>query len=439
MLVGAQANRHGQEVHVPSLSDAVRRIKGDLAAALPEALLTRLLADHDYHGRNRILTPVVTTYLAMQRALGNASISELRHLSGLDFAPSAYCQAVLRLPVGYFAALARAVVGGLQATDSGADHSWCGHRLFLIDGTGVSMPDTPALQAKFGQPGGQKPGCGFPVAHLLVQFAAHSGYLLKVAISPLRTHDLAHAATMHRDLQDGDIIVGDRAFGSFAHLALLRQRRLHGVFRAHQRRLVHQQKNHRDRLIKYDKPQRKPNWMSTAEFAALPVELIVREVTVRVNSPGGRVHHLVLVTTLLDKKRYPAEMTARMYETRWRAEVNIRHLKITLGMEVLKSQTVDGVIKEIHAFTIIYNLVRRVMHAAGRRQQVAIDRISFVDALRWLRQADPDEPLIDLVVHPLRPDRHEPRVRKRRPKQLHFMKQPRAVLKKLLLSKPNEA
>lgn len=233
-----------------SLTDAVLRIKSDLASVLPATQLQRLFDACNIHGRDRILTPVVTTYLALQRALENSSISGLRHLSGLEFAPSAYCQAIQRLPVEYFAALARSVIGGVCASDdAAADQRWCGHRLFFIDGTGVSMPDTPALQAAFGQPGGQKPGCGFPVAHLLVQFAAHGGYLLKVAIAPLRTHDLAHAASMHEELQEGDIIVGDRAFGSFAHLALLRQRGLHGVFRAHQRRREHQEGNHRDPLV----------------------------------------------------------------------------------------------------------------------------------------------------------------------------------------------
>lgn len=179
--------------------------------------------------------------------------------------------------------------------------------------------------------------------------------------------------------------------------------------------------------------------MSVAEFAALPKSLTVREVTVRVNSPGGRVHRLVLVTTLLDKKRYSAALIARMYEARWRAEVNIGHLKITLGMDVLKSHTVAGVTKEIHAFAIIYNLVRKVMRTAASRQKVDIDRISFVDALRWLRQAAPGDPLTDLVVNPRRPDRHEPRVRKRRPKQFPVMQRTRAELKKQLLSTAKEA
>src|SRR5439155_23019453 len=136
--------------------------------------MTRLLDRLGYHGRDRLLTPAITTYLTLQRALENSSISGLRHLSGLEFSPSAYCQAIQRLPVEYFTQLTRTVIGGLYAADSAAnDRLWEGHRLFFIDGTGVSMPDTAELQNAFGQPGGQPPGCGFPVAHLLVQFAAH--------------------------------------------------------------------------------------------------------------------------------------------------------------------------------------------------------------------------------------------------------------------------
>ncbi len=291
------------------------------------------------------------------------------------------------------------------------------------------MPDTPDLQAAFGQPGGQRPGCGFPVAHVLALFEARSGYLLKTVVAPLRTHDLAHAAALHPEMRAGDVLVGDRAFGSFAHLAVCRGRDLHAVFRAHQRR---RHTTAPDRLVGYAKPARRPTWMTVAEYDALPGAVRVREIRVRVRLPGRRVRTLVLVTTLLDRRRYPARALARVYEQRWQVETNLAHLKTTLGMDILKSRTADGVRKEILVFGLAYNLVRRVMRVAADRQGVAVDRISFVDALRWLRQSKPGDDLPELVVHPSRPGRYDPRVKKRRPKEYPRMTRPRAELKKRL-------
>lgn len=411
-----------------SFAAAVARIKGGIAQAVPPALVSRVAAAVGVKGRDRVLTPAVTAHLALHRALNEGTaISHLRHLGGVPFTPSAYCQAVARLPEAFFGLLGLAVTHRMR-DDREADR-WLGHRLFLIDGTGLSMPDTPELQAAFGQPGGQRPGCGFPVAHALALFEARSGYLLRVVLAPLRTHDLAQAALMHPEMQPGDVLVGDRAFGSFAHLALCWRRGLHAIFRAHQRR---RHTAAPDRLVRYAKPAQRPSWMTAEEYDALPGEVAVREVRVRVRQPGRRARTLVLVTTLLSRRRYPARAIARVYERRWAVETNLGHLKTTLGMDVLKSQTADGVRKEVLVYALGYNLVRRVMRQAADRQGVAAERVSFVDALRWLRQARPGEEVPTLVVHPLRPGRFDPRVKKRRPKQYPRMTQPRAELKEQL-------
>lgn len=416
-----------------SVSESVERIKGDLRSAVPESLIRQLCDELEIAGRDRILTRVVTTYLALVRALHAAPTSALRHHWDVEVSPQAYSQAIARLPVEFFARLQRAVVDDCHAAEPGRSSSrWNGRRLFLIDGSSFSMPDTPELQAAFGQPGQQKAGCGFPTAHLLIQFAASTGFALKTIVSPLRTHDMAHAAATHDALQHGDILVGDRAFGSFAHFAVLRQRGLHGVFRAHQCRTVHRRRGARDRFVTYDKPKLKPTWMTDAEYAALPESLLVREVRLTLNEPGLRVRELVLVTTLLDAVTYPAAMIADMFGVRWSAEVNLRHLKQTLGLDVLRSHTVAGVTKELHAFVIIYNLVRRIMCTAARAQKVKPQRISFIDALRWLRQAAPGDRLPELIVNPDRPGRHQPRVKKRRPKPYDLMNRPRHELRERL-------
>jgi hypothetical protein len=420
---------------VCSFAAALDRVKGDARRALPAPLIARATAALGLVGRDRILTPAVTTHLALLRALhGGTAITHLRHLGGVAFTPSAYCQAIARLPLAFFRLLQLLLTGRLR--DDRPEDRWHGHRLFLIDGTGVSMPDTPALQAAFGQPAGQRPGCGFPVAHLLALFEARSGYLLKAVAAPLRTHDLAHAAALHPELRPGDVLVGDRAFGSFAHLALCQRRGLHAVFRAHQRRRHTQAP---DRLARYRKPAQRPSWLTAPEYDALPEEVLVREVRVRVRTPGRRVRVLVLVTTLLGRRRYPAREVARVYERRWQVETDLGHLKTTLGMDVLRSKTPDGVRKELLVFGLAYNLVRRVMRAAADRQGVPVERISFVDALRWLRQAQPGEEVPELIVNPNRPGRYEPRVKKRRPKEYPRMTRPRAELKQQLRKQQDAA
>jgi Transposase DDE domain len=452
------------EAAMLTIPQALRRIKGNLSQHLPEALLRQTAADLGFPFRERTLTPVVTTYLFLQQVLqGNVAAGKLHHLSGLDFTDSAYCQARARLPLAFFQRLRRAVLehGDADRDQRDQRQRWHGHRLFLLDGSSFSMPDTPELQQEFGQPGGQAPGCGFPTAHLLALFDAPTGYLLHAVPAPLRTHDMAHAACLHHGLKRGDVLVGDRAFCSYAHLALCRQRRLHGLFRAHQRLLISFRPRRRhaprggtaaeckgrprsrwlrclgrhDQVVEYYKPDDKPDWMSDADYAALPDTVTVRELRFRVRLPGRRVREITVVTTLLDATRYTKKALAKLYELRWQVEVNLRHLKTTLKMDVLHSKTFMGILKEVQVFVIVYNLVRRVMEEAARRQEVSPSRISFADALQWLQEARPGDELPLLKVTPERPERAEPRVRKRRPKQYDLMNKPRAVLRKRLMGK----
>jgi len=431
MLVVLNVTGTDRRFPVATIPQTLTRIKGELAQLVPESLIRDLVADEGRDFRERKLTPVVTTYLALRQVLhGHVSAAGLRHVAGLDFTPRAYGEARGRLSVDFFRRLLRAVTGRCRADDpEQPEDRWRGHRIWLVDGSSFSMPDTPALQQRFGQPGGCRAGCGFPVAHLLVLVEAATGSILRAIASPLRTHDLSAAARVTAALGAGDVLVGDRAFGSFAHLARLRQHGAHGLFRLHQRR---RSGRRRDRRVTYAKPDTRPVWLTAAAAAALPDTLTVREVKVRVTLPGRRVRQLVLVTTLLDRRAYPAEALARLYESRWRVEVDLRHLKQTLGLDVLRSQSVAGVVKELLAFVTVYNLVRRVMRQAAVQQGVPAARISFVDAWRWLRQAQPTEAVPILVVNPERPGRFEPRVRKRRPKNYPLMTRPRAVLKQEL-------
>jgi hypothetical protein len=445
-----------------TIAQVVARLKTEVTTAVPEEQIRQLCQELQYRWRERDLGPVVTTYLFLQQILhGNVAAGELRRLSGVDFTDAGYCQARARLPRALLERLQQAVTAAVRAAAEGdADGRWRGHRVYHLDGSSFSMPDTPELQAQFGQPGGQAAGCGFPVAHLMVLFHAHSGCLLKTLALPLRTHDSSQAPALHSELRPDDVLVGDRAFASYAHLALCRGRGIHGVFRAHQKQIISfrchrkaarkgetgkpsshwlQRLGKHDQLVEYVKPQRRPTWMSQEEYDQLPATLVVREIRYPVRQRGYRTQVVTLVTTLLDPEAYPAAALAALYGQRWLVETNLKHLKQTLKMDVLHCRKVDGVLKELTLFVLVYNLVRRVMLAAARRQEVEPERISFVDAWRWLRHARPDDELPDLVINPKRPGRVEPRVRKRRPKQFPLMKRPRAELRKALLRKRRAA
>ena len=232
-----------------TISQTVHFLKDRFTDSLPALLIRRLCDEVGHQWRDRDLNPVVTTHLFLQQILhGNTAASHLRHLSGLSFTDSAYCQARQRLPQALLDRLQRVVTGQLRA-EAEADRStlWHGHRAFLLDGSSFSMPDTPALQKQFGQPSNQAPGCGFPLAHLMVLCDAAEGYLLQTEATPLCTHDLPRAPAMHQALRPGDVLVGDRAFASYAHLALCARNGIHGLFRVHQSQIVNFQPHRRDR------------------------------------------------------------------------------------------------------------------------------------------------------------------------------------------------
>ena len=174
-------------------------------------------------------------------------------------------------------------------------------------------------------------------------------------------------------------------------------------------------------------------WMTAEAYAALPASIMVRELRYSVSQPGFRTREITLVTTLLDPLKYPAEELAPLHFDRWQSEVNLRHLKQTLHMDVLRCKTVAGVHKELRMLALVYNLVRLVMLEAARQQRVNVERISFIDALRWLVHVRPGESLCTLIINPRRLGRFEPCVRKRRPKQYPLMQRPRQELKQALL------
>jgi hypothetical protein len=443
-----------------SIVAAVERIKADIAQWLSADAIEDVCRAIGHSWRERLLGPATTIHLFLLQILhGNTACSQVPRLGGIDCSGEAYCQARSRLPLALLRCLLLLIRDRLP--QASPDGRWRGHRTFLIDGSSVSMPDTPELQATYGQPGAQKPGCGFPVMHLLALFDGATGLLLELLSAPLRTHDMSRAEAVHPDLCEGDILVGDRAFCSYAHLALLAARKVLGVFRAHQRQIIDFRPRRRtakkgekgrptsrwlkrlgrhDQLVEYPKPAQRPKWMTADAYAALPDTLVVRELRYTIQVAGCRTRHVTLATTLLDPIAYPAWAIAELYCQRWKIETNFRHLKQSLHMDVLHCQTVEGVQKELGMYALVYNLVRCVMLEAARTQDVPVERISFIDAVRWLAEAcnNPVLPL-RLRVNRHRPDRCEPRVVKRRPKEYSRMTKPRAVLRKRLSEKRDAA
>jgi hypothetical protein len=439
------------------LVSILRRIRQDVAALLDKQAINAACREEHYTWKDRLLNPANTIHLFTLQVLNeNAALNDVPRKSGESFTGSALCKARKRLPLAVFKRLLRRLAETLLPStrgDHGDEGRWRGHRVFIMDGSSCSMPDTPELQREFGQPGNQRPGCGFPVAHLMVLFHAGTGLLREILTSPLRTHDMSQAVRLHPALQAGDIGLGDRAFCSYAHLALLTLRGVFGVFRIHQmikvefpadehtaaagtgrRRLARwlRRLGVMDQLVEWIKPKKAPDWMTAEEYAALPERQVVRELRYPVGQPGFRTRWVTLVTTLLDAELYPLLELAELYRQRWQVEQHLRELKTTLHMDVLRCKTVDGVLKELYVFGLVYNLARVVLCAAARRQGIPIARLSFIDAVRWLRSAKAGEVLSKLVVNPNRPDRVEPRVVKRRPKEYDRMTRPRAELRRRL-------
>jgi hypothetical protein len=440
-----------------SIACALDRIKRDLPNHLDRAAIERICREHDHHWRQRQLDPATTIALFVQQILhGNVPCTEVRHLAHGPFTAQAYCEARARLPLGVYHDLFSSVCDVLLPQTRHADHLWRGHRTFLIDGSTFSLPDTPELRTAFGTPSGRKPGCGFPIAHLLVLFNAQTGLLLDAWASRYRTADLWQTPEAHLHLDEQDLLLGDDSFSGYAHLALLAQAKLHGLFPVHHVRLVDFTKGRphttkgknavpgmprsrwikslgkEDQLVENFKPSQRPLWMDAESYAALPESILVRELRRTVCRPGLGHVTLTMVTTLLDPAKYPASDLLELRLQRWDVETNLAHLKTTMGLDVLHCKTEAGVRKELAVFCLAYNLVRAVMLEASRRQEVPVRRISFADTLKWLRHARPRDRLPDLVVNRHRPDRVEPRCRKRRPKTYPLMNKPRDVLRRRL-------
>jgi hypothetical protein len=361
----------------------------------------------------------------------------------------AYCTARDQVPEETCVQLMRET-GRQTDAEAPAEWRWWGHRVLDVDGSTITMPDTPANQAEYPQISNQRRGCGFPLARIVVVFSLAVGTVLEAALSKYRgkgTGETSLFRTLHGVLQEGDVLLGDRIFSGWFDVALVQRQRAHVVVRKHQMRATDFRKGKRlgqeDHLVQVAKPRR-PEWMSEDEYAGLPDALTLREVRVRVAQPGFRTQVLVVVTTLLDAERYPADEIAKLYRRRWQAELKLRSLKIDLKMDHLRCLTPHRVRNEFFMHMVAYNLIRKVMAVAATRDGVEPWTVSFKGTLQTFGKFLPlldtnistptwcDALLVAIATHVVgnRPDRFEPRVKKRRPKPYRKMTKPRHEYKR---------
>jgi len=363
-----------------------------------------------------------------------------------------YCKARARLPESLFIELTRQTGAALHRA---VPHDWRWHerRVKLVDGTTVTMPDTEENQKEYPQQTAQQPGLGFPIARLVVVFCLACGTVLDAAMGRYQGKKTGEN-TLLRALQGfepQDILLADRCFSGYFDLAHWRQRGVDVVTLLHQRRRSDLRRGRRlgpgDNVVVWAKPPR-PSWMDVETYAGVPETLAIREVRVRVAVPAFRIKVLQVVTTLLDAAVYPASDLAELYRARWHAELDLRTLKITLGMDVLRCKTPEMVRKEIWAHLLAYNLIRRLMAEAAGEFGCTPRDLSFKGALQTLaefadcllharghtRKELYEWLLIAIGAHQVndRPGRVEPRARKRRRKQYPRLMQPRRVAKRRL-------
>ncbi len=363
---------------------------------------------------------------------------------------SAYCQARARLDDGLLRLIAGQIAWTLGRNTLREEEWLQGRTVKIVDGTTLSMPDTPANQAVWPQPSSQKPGCGFPLMKLTGLFALGSGALLDHATGNEHVHEGQLFRQMWPHLSRGDIILGDRGFSSYSTMAALGLRGIDTVFRVHHARQIDFRLGKRlgpdDRLVVWRKPADAPAGFSEEEIAALPDELPVRLIRLRVEAEGFRTRTVILATTLLNPEAFPADDLRALYGQRWNVELHFHQIKTLMALDVLRCQSPGMIEKELAVHLIAYNLVRVLMQQSAHLHHIALDRISFKATLDTARHfADVihaaaktprrQQALIDRMLTliaseliPERPGRSEPRAKKRRPKNFQLLTRPRSAM-----------
>lgn len=354
----------------------------------------------------------------MQVLLANLSMAGICHLSRKAVAAAAICQAKMRLPLVLLVKLNQLLLE--QIAGDKAQVIWRGHRLLAADGVCYYTPDTVKLRKKFGS---KKP-FGFPLMKVVTMFDLSSGAMLWQIAVPHRRQESPVLGCLLKQARRGDVVSLDRAYPSFFNLAQARRRAVDLIIRlkknlfakAHSRRTVKKKLGKDDLLVIWHTPKERPSWIGKRQWKQMPRQLTLRQVSLNVKRRGWRTRRITVLTTLIDAKKYPACEIAAIYRRRWEVETNFRHLKQTLNLEHLRSQTTEGVERELLIRALAYNLVCATMQQAARLLKVDAGRISFADTLHFLLLAAENTSVDRIKINPLRPGRYEPRRLKRQNK-----------------------
>lgn len=450
---------------VDSVRDRLKQQPGlPFLALLSQDVVESACCDCRYAWRERIYTPWLTLAIFLSQILSDDHSCDDavdrfqkyrfdRGLAPVSTATGSYCDARKRLPDPLIGDLMRRVG---QAIAQQANPAWLfhGRAVKIADGSTVLMPDTPANQAAYPQAKTQAPGIGLPIARILVVFSLAVGTVLEAAVGPYQGKQTSELALLRQILaafQPGDIFLADRFFGSYWVIAALQARAVDVVVRLHQCRRADFRRGRRlgrdDRLVTWMKPKKRPDWMSPAEYEAMPAKLTLRLLRVRVRDQTKRVRTLDLVTTLRDAVAYPKDEVGSLFRQRWHAELDVRTLKSQMQMEMLRTKSPAMVNKEVAVHLLAYNLIRGIMAEAARVAEVKPRQLSFTGAQHTVRAFeavhlyDPariaaDFPrLLELIGQKRvgdRPDRYEPRAVKRRPKPHPLLRMPRSAARRLI-------
>ena len=443
------------------------------AQVLPAAVVEQAFADAGVAfgaTRKSVFTPALTLWAFLSQVLEEdkscrAAVSRvLAFLVALGEAPcsedtGAYCRARAKIPAAVLQRLAMEAGHNLER-QAPKDWLWHGKPVTLVDGTTLTLPDTPENQQAFPQLSSQAPGAGFPIVRMVVLVSLATACLLGMALAPYEGKETGETALLRKLLAQvtaGDVLLADRYYCTYWLVALALARGADVVFRMHHLRDYDFRRGRRlgpdDHVVTWYRPQR-PEWMDEATYATIPATLTVRELRVAITTPGCRTPELVVVTTLTDAALYSKEDVADLYHERWHVEPDIRAIKQSLQMDHLRCQTPFMVEKEIWAHFLGYNLTRKASCQAALLQEVHPREVSFtatkqtVNAARsQLTQASLAERarqgrlLLSAVGKERvgdRPDRCEPRLVKQRPKQYHHLREPRAQARARLLQKRTE-
>ena len=442
-----------------STLDAVRarfaRNEGlPFADILTETSIRNVLAEHNVQFRDRVFNPITTIWGFLSQVLSEDhscrdAVSRIiadRAANGITVCSpntASYCNARSRICTSVFSTLATRTAQELQ-TSIDDRWKWNGRSVFIFDGSSVSMPDTPDNQQEYPQPPQQATGLGFPLARIGVLLSLATGACHDLAIAPYQGKGTGETNLFRRvydTLQSGDVVLADALFDDYFIACELRNRNIDIVARAQYERVGSRivESGPDGQIIAWGRPQ-KPRGMTREQYRSYPKSLIMRQVTVDARDKNNRVSQFKVVTTILDQS-IDGKQIGDVYERRWDGEVDIRSIKATMQMDILRCKTPDMVRKEIWTHLLAYNLLRTVMAVAAHEHDIEPRKVSFKGANQALTAFGPKieaaQPkyrgtLIDVMLKTIayhrvgdRPGRWEPRARKRRQKPATRLTQPR--------------